>query len=94
MNIIQNQADDFVKHHMSDRGDYKSFIDKVRSQLCEYKKAGHKIEFVEYIIGKAKIAFDDHLPKCTLKNNCPVNKYYENTLFFLRIPSTNPMFLE
>lgn len=84
MNIIEKQADDFVKYHMSDHGDYKEFIDKVRLQLYEYKKAIYKIEFVEYIISKAKIAFDDHLPICTSKNNCAVNKYYENTLFFLQ----------
>ncbi|MCA6438284.1 MAG: hypothetical protein IM592_17620 [Bacteroidetes bacterium] len=84
MNIIQKQAADFVRYNMSDHDEYKEFIDKVRSQLWEYKKVSYKIEFVEYIINKAKIAFDEHLPKCTSKNNCPVNKYYENTLFFLQ----------
>lgn len=84
MNIIQKQADDFVKFHMSDHDEYKEFIDKVRQQLWEYKKATYKIEFVEYVIRKAKIAFDEHLPKCTSKNNCGINKFYENTLFFLQ----------
>jgi len=84
MNIIQKQADDFVQFHMDEHGEYKEFIDKVRQQLLEYKKPTYKIEFVEFVIRKAKIAFDDHLPKCTSKNNCAVNKYYENTLFFLQ----------
>ncbi len=84
MNIIQRQADDFVKYHMSDHDEYKEFIDKVRQQLWEYKKTTYKIEFVEYVILKAKIAFYNHLPRCTSKNNCRVNKFYENSLFFLQ----------
>ena len=84
MNIIQKQADEFVRYHMDDHDEYKKFIDKVRQQLWEYKKTTYKIEFVEYVIREAKIAFDDHLPKCTSKNNCSVNKFYENSLFFLQ----------
>ena len=63
---------------------YKEFIDKVRQQLWEYKKPTYKIEFVEFVIRKAKIAFDDHLPQCSNKNNCQINKFYENTLFLLQ----------
>lgn len=84
MNIIQKQANDFVMSHMSDRDEYKEFIDKVRQQLWEYKKTSHKIEFVEYVIGKAKIAFDEHLPQCKSQSDCRINKYYENSLFFLQ----------
>jgi DNA-dependent RNA polymerase auxiliary subunit epsilon len=73
MNIIQKQAADFVRYNMSDNDKYKEFIDKVRSQLWEYKKVSYKIEFVEYIINKAKIAFDEHFPECINKNNWNLN---------------------
>jgi hypothetical protein len=84
MNIIQKQADEFLRYHMNDHAEHKIFIDTVRKQLLEYKKTSYKIEFVEYVILKAKIAFDDHFQKCDSKNNCRVNKFYENSLFFLQ----------
>lgn len=84
MNIIQKQAEGFVKYHMSDHDEYQEFIDKVRQQLWEYKKTTYKIEFVEWVIWKAKIGYDKHLPVCTNKNSCPTNKFYENSLFFLQ----------
>lgn len=84
MNIIQKQADEFVRYHMNEHSEYKKFIDKVHQHLREYKKTTYKIEFVEYVIRKAKIAFDDHLLECTSKNNCGVNIFYENSLFFLQ----------
>ncbi len=84
MNIIQKQADEFVRYHMNDHNEYKIFIDKVRQQLYEYRKTTYKIEFIEYVIQKAKIAFDEHMLICEDKNNCGVNKFYENSLFFLQ----------
>ena len=84
MNIIQRQADDFILYKMRDHRNYKEFIEDVHSELWEYKKATYKIEFVERIIQKAKIEYDNHLLVCRNKNNCPKNKFYENSLFFLQ----------
>ena len=33
MNIIQRQADDFIRHKMKDHRNYKIFINYVRSEL-------------------------------------------------------------
>lgn len=86
MNIIQKQADVFIKRQMNDGSDYKEFIEKVRSNLWEYKKTAYKIEFVERVIQCAKIAYDEHLIVCKNKDNdkCRINSYYENSLFFLQ----------
>ena len=84
MNIIQSQADEFILYHMRENNNYRDFIDKIRSVLYDYKKTTHKIEFVERVIQKAKIEFDEHLLKCTDLNECSINKFYENTLFFLQ----------
>jgi hypothetical protein len=84
MNIIQKQAEEFLLDHLSEQGNYKEFIENVRSQLWEYKKNVYKVEFLEHVINKVKNAYDDHLPKCYDINNCPSNKFYENSLFFLQ----------
>lgn len=84
MNIIQKQADEFIRFKMREHRNYKDFIDDVRSELWEYKKDTYKIEFVEKIIQKAKVKYDEHMLVCTYKNNCSTDKFFENTLFFLQ----------
>ena len=84
MNIIQKQADDYIMFKMEKHLGYKKFIEKVRSELYEYKKDVYKIEFIERIIQVAKIKFDKHLKNCADLKNCDTNKFYENILFFLQ----------
>lgn len=86
MNIIQKQADEFIKYYMNNDDDHghKEFINKVRTELREYKKDVYKIEFIERIIQVSKIEFDKHLKVYKEVNNCVINKFYENTLFFLQ----------
>ena len=84
MNIIQRQADDFTLYKLKLSGKYGDFINEVRSELFEYRKTTHKIEFIERIIQNVKIKYDKHLLVCTNKKNCPENEYYENILFFLQ----------
>lgn len=84
MNIIHRQADDFILHKMRSHRNHKEFIDEVRTELWEYKKDIYKIEFIERVVQKAKIEFDNHLKDCTNLNTCATNKFYENTLFFLQ----------
>ena len=35
-------------------------------------------------IQKAKIEYDNHMLVCKTKDNCSINEFYENTLFFLQ----------
>jgi hypothetical protein len=83
MNLIQKQASKFCKYYMNDYDGHKKFIDKVRSELWEYKKSIYKIEFLEYIIIQAKIEFDEHIASCN-KRDCIPYEFYENVLFFLQ----------
>lgn len=84
MNIIQKQADQFIRYKMNDHRKHKEFIDDVRSELWEYKKDVYKIEFIEKIIQTAKVKYDKHLEVCINKDRCSQNQFYENTLFFLQ----------
>ena len=70
MNIIQNNADVFIRRKMKVNRGYKDFISDVRTELWEYKKEIYKIEYVERIIQKAKMDYDDHLKKCQKGPTC------------------------
>ena len=82
MNIIQNQAEKFTVRRMKHHKKYQEFLSEVRSELLEYKKDIHKIEFVEHLILRAKQEYEDHLPSCTKPDTCRINQFFENTMFF------------
>ena len=88
MNLIQKQAEHFYQIHVNDSGDYKDFIQELRSQLFEYHKGSHKIEFIDRIIILLKKDYDIHLVDCEYRDknrlDCRFNTYYENTLFFIQ----------
>jgi hypothetical protein len=87
MNIIQQQAVDFFERKFNERGKYQEFIEKVRTQLYEYRKDSHKLEFIDHIMTLLKQDYDKHLKVCEYANDkgqCFVNKNYENTLFFIQ----------
>lgn len=84
MNIIQNQADIFIRRKVRESRNYKEVISDLRTELWEYRKDIHKIEFVERIIKKTKIKYDDHLKVCQKGPTCRNNIFFENTLFFLQ----------
>jgi hypothetical protein len=84
MNIIQNQAEEFLEYNLNTGDLYQKFISKSRNQLAEYSKTPHKIEFLNYLIRTIKIEYDSHLQVCRDLNNCSYNKFYENVLFFLQ----------
>ncbi|WP_020533385.1 hypothetical protein [Flexithrix dorotheae] len=82
MNLIQKQADKFVFNKMGeDHRPHKDFIDEVR---YECKRDSYKIVFLERVIQKAKIEYDEHLKICPNVDECVVNEFFENTLFFLQ----------
>ncbi len=86
MNLLQQQAKTFTDYHLEPRDQFKEFISKVRSELYEYRKGAHKLEFLGHIINTVKSDYDIHLKVCTAKNpkDCYKNQFYENTLFFLQ----------
>ena len=84
MNLIQRQADEFVFLKMRGRNNHKEFVNDVRLEITEYKKDIYKIEFIERIIQKAKIGYDNHLLECTNTFVCQENIFFENILFFLQ----------
>jgi len=86
MNIIQKQAEHFYSINMREsRTKYQPFVDEVKSALFNYRKAAHKLEFLQWIISKLKQDFDKHFEVCTDKGNCIINETYENAIFFLQI---------
>ena len=87
MNIIQQQATDWMRFRFDPAGEYKEFIDNARSQLYEYRKPSHKLEFVDEIMRILKVQYDEHLKVCPHPNDsskCYFNKNFENALFFLQ----------
>lgn len=84
MNLIERQAEDFLKRRNHEN--HRKMVDEVKSRLYDYRKTSHKIEFLNYIIRDLKVKYDIHLPKCTAKDKskCPENVFYENCLFFLQ----------
>jgi O6-methylguanine-DNA--protein-cysteine methyltransferase len=87
MNLIQDQATRFYEWKFNEHGTYQEFISEVRTQLYEYRKDAHKLEFLDYLLTLLKQGFDKHLVVCTHKNEkgvCGVNKNYENSLFFIQ----------
>jgi len=87
MNIIQQQTSDFYDRKFNDRGKYEDFIQEVRSQLFEYRKDVHKLEFIDHLMTLLKQGYDEHLNHCEFPNDrgkCFVNKNYENVLFFVQ----------
>jgi hypothetical protein len=87
MNLIQQQTEDFFKWHFDEHGRHEDFIQKVRTQMYEYRKDAHKLEFIDHIIILIKVDYDKHLTVCNYsreKGKCPTNKNYENTLFFVQ----------
>ncbi|MBU1579410.1 MAG: hypothetical protein KJ578_04585 [Bacteroidetes bacterium] len=86
MNIIQKQAADFYQMNMREgRTKHQAFIDVVKSELYNYRKQAHKMEFLQWILSKLKMDFDSHYEECENKENCQINETYENSLFFLQI---------
>jgi O6-methylguanine-DNA--protein-cysteine methyltransferase len=87
MNLIQDQATRFFEWKFNEHGIYKEFISEVRTELYEYRKDAHKLEFLDYLLTLLKQGFDKHLEVCQHKNEkgvCSVNKNYENSLFFIQ----------
>lgn len=89
MNIIERQADDFVKYHSGFKANInaaREFLDEVKSRLFDYTKDADKIQFMERIVTHFKKGYDDHLKKCTakIKEKCPENRAYEDILFYLQ----------
>ena len=82
MNLIQRQAEDFLLYNLNEYGKHKEFVSNVKSELWEYNKTAHKVQFIELIILRLKKGYDEHLSTC--KNECDVKKFYENSLFFLQ----------
>ena len=87
MNLIQQQTADFLDRKFDERGKYDDFIQKVRTQLYEYRKDAHKLEFIDHLMTLLKQGYDKHLTRCEYPNDrgkCAINKNYENTLFFIQ----------
>lgn len=87
MNLIQKQASDFFIRTFNENGTYEKFIQNVRSQLYEYRKDSHKLEFLDKLMSLLKKSYDEHLIDCQFpneRNECSINNNYENSLFFLQ----------
>lgn len=87
MNLIQKQADDFLAYNRHTSENYQEFIRETRSELFNYRKTAHRIEFVQKLKLELKKLYDNHLVRCNYKDDkykCHENLFYENALFFLQ----------
>lgn len=83
MNLIQNQAQEFVTYNLPEIGDYREFIDLVRARLYDYRRIAYKNEFLDFVILGTKQEYDNHVEGCK-DQNCKSRLFYENVLFFLQ----------
>jgi|TARA_B110000967_G_C18620187_1_gene428443 hypothetical protein len=87
MNLIQKQAEDYHMYNFSEGENHKVFIQGVRTELYEYRKDSHKLEFINTLLKLLKLGYDEHLESCQYKKDrlkCGINTNYENILFFIQ----------
>jgi hypothetical protein len=86
MNLIQEQAKEFLSRNFTEGDDAKEFVQSVRSELLEYRKVSHQLVFIDEILVRIKRKADAHSEVCTYsgKGKCPKNFSFENILFFLQ----------
>lgn len=87
MNLIQKQAEDYHMYNFSEGENHKVFIQGIRTELYEYRKDSHKLEFIDTIRKLLKLGYDEHLESCQYKKDrlkCGTNTNYENILFFVQ----------
>lgn len=83
MNLISKQAENFTLYNLDSNKRYQEFIQLVNQELSQYSQYSHKVQFLETVMVEVKKEYDEHLPKCTSKEDCPHNLFYESVNFFL-----------
>ncbi len=83
MNLIFKQAEKFTLYNLDSNKSYQDFIRCVNQELLQYSQFSHKVQFLETVMFEVKKEYDEHLPECTSKEDCPYNLFYESIIFFL-----------
>lgn len=83
MNLISKQAEKFTLYNLDSNKRYQEFIQLVNQELSQYSQYSHKVQFLETVMVEVKKEYNEHLPKCTSKDDCPHNLFYESIIFFL-----------
>lgn len=85
-NVIQQQADDFMRYVITKCGDHKHFMEHCGKALLNYKKNMHCIVFLERLQELVKANQDRHLQFCTAHydNACRFTKFYKVILFYIK----------
>lgn len=87
MNIVQKQADEWIRYYPKFLPNAEEFMDKLRSKLYNYHKDSDKVIFLQFVSNDIKKKFDDHVEECPkLKSGleCGAERNFEDVLFFLQ----------
>jgi|SRR5690554_3689792 len=83
MNIIKEQANDFLERTSHMNGQYNDYMDKVNSKLYDFRKDRYKIEFMHYLMQSLKNDEENHAKHCKNPITCTESKFYRQILFLL-----------
>jgi predicted CopG family antitoxin len=83
MNIIKEQANDFLGRTSHSSGQYNDYMAKVISKLYDFKKDRYKIEFLHYLMQSFKEEEVEHEVHCKNPKTCTESKFYRQILFLL-----------
>jgi len=83
MNIIKEQANDFLERTNDYNWQYNDYMGKVNSKLYDFRKDRYKIEFIEFLMHSFKKKGEKHEKKCKDTLTCNESKFYRQILFLL-----------
>ena len=82
MDIVEKQADEFIKYKYEMVSSSNEFIDQLRLELYNYNRTADKVKFIEKILLKARQDRDEHVKTCKNPEKCSELRTYEGIVFF------------
>lgn len=84
MDIVEKQADRFIRIKYERFKSSKEFIDDLKLELYNYYRPSDKIKFIERILLKARYDRDEHTKVCKNPQQCRELQDYESIVFFMQ----------
>jgi hypothetical protein len=82
MDIVEKQADEFIRIKYEMANNSNEFIDKLKLELYNYYRTADKVKFIEKILLRARQDRDEHAKVCKSPQNCRELRDYESIVFF------------
>lgn len=82
MDIVEKQADEFIRIKYEMANNSNEFIDNLKLELYNYYRTADKVKFIEKILLRARHDRDEHAKVCKDPQNCRELRDYESIVFF------------